>query len=94
MKTVVNNNKNNIINKFKIQERNRQKRGLARFYVAIIIIIIVIINFIIHPYWPGVNLIKLLQVYLLFSESKTMATLVKVLLNRPQHGKIFYSEII
>ena len=49
MKTVVNNNKNNIINKFKIQERNRQKRGLARFYVAIIIIIIVI-NFIIHPY--------------------------------------------
>ena len=46
MKTVVNNNKNNIINKFKIQERNRQKRGLARFYVAIIIIIIVIINFI------------------------------------------------
>ena len=93
MKTVVNNNKNNIINKFKIQERSRQKRGLARFYVAIIIIII-IINFIIHPYWPGVNLIKLLQVYLLFSESKTMATLVKVLLNRPQHGKIFCSEII
>ena len=93
MKTVVNNNKNNIINKFKIQWRNHQKRGLARFYVAIIIII-VIINFIIHPYWPGLNLIKLLQVYLLFSESKTMATLVKVLLNRPQHGKIFYSEII
>ena len=56
--------------------------------------IIVIMNFIIRPYWPGVNLIKLLQVYLLFSESKTMATLVKVLLNRPQHGKIFYSEII
>ena len=62
--------------------------------LLLLLLLLLLILFIIHPYWPGVNLIKLLQVYLLFSESKTMATLVKVLLNRPQHGKIFYSEII